>query len=54
MRAGVNAPRADNIQQAHCLLDGASDWKILVTYDHSNVTFPPEIYATTERQDIII
>ena len=55
VRAGANVPpRADNTQQASCLLDGASDWKILVDYDHRNVVFPPEIYATIERPDIII
>ena len=55
VRAGANAPpRAANTQQVSCLLDGASDWKILVDYDHRNVVFPPEIYATVERPDIII
>ncbi len=35
-------------------LDGARDWELLVDYDHKKIVFPPEIYATPERPDIII
>ena len=35
-------------------LDGATDWKIIVDYDHEKIVFPPEIYATSQRPDIII
>jgi hypothetical protein len=36
------------------LLDGARDWKFLVDFDDQMITFPPEIYATPERPDIVI
>ena len=36
------------------LLDGANGWKILVDYDRCKIVFPPEIYATPERPDIIL
>ena len=37
-----------------CLLDGANDWDVLVDFDSSRITFPPEIYSTPLRPDIII
>jgi hypothetical protein len=36
------------------LLVGASDWKCLVDFDFKKIIFPPEIYATNERPDVII
>ena len=36
------------------LLDGAKDWKLKVDYDGNNYVFPPEIYSTNERPDILI
>ena len=36
------------------LLSGATDWQILVDFDAANILFPPEIFATSERPDIII
>ena len=36
------------------MLDGASDWNLLVDFDHDQITFPPEIFPTSERPDIII
>ena len=36
------------------LLDGAKDWKMEVDYDNNHYVFPPEIYSTNERPDIVI
>jgi hypothetical protein len=36
------------------LLDGASDWEVLVDFDTAHITFPPCICATTSRPDIVI
>ena len=36
------------------LLQGASDWKLLVDFDQHQVTFPPEILSTNERPDIVL
>ena len=36
------------------LLDGASDWKLLVDYDSAPIVFPPHIFSTPQRPDIII
>ena len=36
------------------LLDGYNDWEILVDFSNKNITFPPEIWATPERPDIVI
>jgi hypothetical protein len=41
-------------QRRTTLLDGADDWKFLIDFDHEKILFPPEIYATPERPDIII
>ena len=35
-------------------LKRASDWKLLVDFDHDQVVFPPEILSTNERPDIVI
>ena len=36
------------------LLGSASDWKLLVDFRHKPYLFPPHIFATTERPDILI
>jgi hypothetical protein len=36
------------------LLCSASDWKLLVDFRHKPYLFPPHIFATTERPDILI
>jgi len=36
------------------LLSNTNDWKLLVDLPDSNYIFPPEIYATSERPDIVI
>ena len=36
------------------LLHGASDWKLLVDFERHKIMFPPEIYSTDERPDVII
>ena len=38
----------------HNLLSGATDWQILVDFDSANILFPPDIFTTSERPDIII
>ena len=36
------------------ILDNATDWKILVDFTKKKILFPPEIYATSERPDIVL
>ena len=36
------------------LLDGTNDWQLLVDFMHAQIVFPPEIFCTNERPDIII
>ena len=36
------------------LLEGANDWQLLVDFNQAQIVFPPEIYCTNERPDIII
>lgn len=35
-------------------LDNANDWQLLIDFDHCPIVFPPAIFATSERPDIII
>ena len=42
------------IDRSASLLDGAKDWELLVDLDDNRSLFPPEIYATAERPDILI
>jgi len=36
------------------LLSKGNDWKLLVDYEHKKVVFPPHIYSTSERPDVVI
>ena len=47
VKKGVKLPRPS-------FLDGVNDWELLVDYDHAQIVFPPEIYSTPERPDIVI
>ena len=38
----------------HNLLSNGNDWKILADLPGNNFVFPPEIYSTSERPDILI
>lgn len=41
-------------QRAYSYLDNASDWQLLIDYDHCQIVFPPNILSTPERPDIIL
>ena len=53
VRAGTR-PVAKHKSSQPGLLSLANDWNLLVDYDHKQITFPPNIYPTSERPDIII
>lgn len=36
------------------LLTGANDWQLLIDYENKKMVFPPEIYTTNQRPDIVI
>ena len=48
--------KTPNQTQTHrrSLLDGASDWMLLVDFDSTPIVFPADIYCTPERPDIVI
>jgi hypothetical protein len=52
--AGAPAPPANKKKPFTGLLHKANDWKLLVDYLHDQYVFPPEIYQTTQRPDIVI
>ena len=41
-------------QRAYSLLDGSTDWKLLVDFTKEKIVFPPEIHSTPERPDIVL
>lgn len=54
VRAGEKKKGPGPNRVLHEKLSAANDWKILVDYEHSMMVFPPEIYATSLRPDIVI
>ena len=42
------------VQKQRSLLDGASDWLFSIDFEEQKLVFPPEIYSTSERPDIVI
>ena len=36
------------------MISGSNNWKVLVDLPDSNYVFPPEVFATLERPDIVI
>jgi hypothetical protein len=53
VRAGAKVPSKKHAQRRSCLAH-ANDWKLLVDFEDSKVIFPPEIYPTEKRPDIVI
>ena len=56
VRAGEksNQKSVKKITRLECLLNGSSDWEILIDYDSNPSVFPTYICATDERPDIVI
>ena len=55
VRAGFQRkPEKKTVHNKSTLLDGATDWKLLVDFDSERIVYPPEITATAERLDIVI
>jgi len=55
VKAGEQVPASSKFVRNSKFLDKKfHDWKLLVDFDSSKILFPPEIYATPERPDIII
>ena len=51
---GTVRSRAKRVQANRSLLSSASDWKLLMDYRHEPYLFPPHIFATKERPDILL
>jgi hypothetical protein len=54
VQAGTAPPSTKTKLRRQSLLDGATDWKLLVDFDSEKIVFPPEICPTSSRPDIII
>ena len=53
-RAGSRTSSRKSVPRKKSLLDTAQDWKLLVDFERQKLVFPPEIYGTSERPDIVI
>jgi len=53
VKAGAKDTKCTKPVLTPSLLQGASDWKLLVDFDQGQVTFPSEILSTNERPDIV-
>jgi hypothetical protein len=55
VKAGAAPTKTSSKKDAFLhMLSNANDWKMLVDLPGSNFVFPPEIYSTAERPDILI
>lgn len=54
VRAGAPTRNKRTNPNRPSLLDRASDWKLLVDFQHKPYLFPPHIIATSERPDILL
>jgi hypothetical protein len=52
VRAGEK-PRVGK-KDRRCWLDGFNDWKCLVDFSSKNIVFPPDVWATDQRPDIVV
>ena len=53
VKAGQQSTKTKRSNQLN-LLSNANDWKLLIDLPDCNYVFPPEIYTTAERPDIVI
>jgi hypothetical protein len=54
VRSGTAPPLSNKPLRRQSLLDGTSDWKLLVDFDDEKIVFPPEICPTSSRPEVII
>jgi hypothetical protein len=52
--AGAAATKSKSVRPRRSLLGSASDWKLLVDFRHETYMFPPHIFSTRERPDILL
>ena len=52
--AGTHRRKTTRPRQGSSLLGKASDWKLLVDFYHKPYLFPPHIFSTKERPDILL
>ena len=54
VRAGENKPPTKTESSKSTFLSGATDWRLLVELGGNKIVYPPEIYSTVQRPDIVI
>ena len=55
VKAGSKVPQ-NKTATTRCpsILSGANDWELLIDFDDNRLLFPPEIYSTAKRPDIVL
>jgi hypothetical protein len=51
--ARLRPPKRGSHSSPSSLLDGATDWQLLIEIGKEKIVFPPEIYSTSQRPDIV-
>lgn len=54
IRAGSDTKNKRKVPEHTSLLSGTKDWKLTVDYTTAPSIFPPEIYPTDERPDLVL
>ena len=54
VRSGSKTSSKKNDAPNRPLLAIANDWTMLVDFDHKRIVFPPNVYATDQRPDIVL
>merc|ERR1712127_172196 len=54
VKKGKFSNSRSSVNRSSSILDSAKDWELLVDLDDNRSLFPPEVYATAQRPDIII
>ena len=54
VKKGTFSKSRSSVDRSSSILDSAKDWELLVDLDDNRSLFPPEVYATAQRPDIIL
>ena len=54
VKAGDSIPSKWKHQATSNILSGTNDWNMIVDLENQNYIFPPEIYNTSERPDMLL
>ena len=54
VKKGTSQKTRGPVDRSSSVIDKAKDWELLIDFDDNRILFPPEIYSTAQRPDIVI